>query len=179
LSFGVASISGSIAAFYSELFDTRIRYTGLVFAKEVSGAVVGGFTSLISTLLVQWSGDASWPVSVYMMVTALAAFLCAHLARDILDVGQRNVTTATKRDALVGVRQVMDDTGDHARCTSLNIECRSDLSLYDANAWSCALPTSAMVMRTSKNISRTSPSRRTVRCPTTKSVARDAPCSVA
>jgi MHS family shikimate/dehydroshikimate transporter-like MFS transporter len=115
LSFGVASISGSIAAFYSELFDTRIRYTGLVFAKEVSGAVVGGFTPLISTLLVQWSGDASWPVSVYMMVTALAAFWCAYLARDILDVGQRNVTTATKRDALVGVRQVMDDTGDHAR----------------------------------------------------------------
>lgn len=36
-----------------------------------------------------------------MMVTALAAFLCAYLARDILDVGQRNVTTATKRDALL------------------------------------------------------------------------------
>ncbi|KMK01231.1 hypothetical protein CF64_03190 [Bradyrhizobium japonicum] len=83
LSFGVASISGSIAAFYSELFDSRIRYTGLVFAKEVSGVVVGGFTPLIPTLLVQWSGGPSWPVSVYMMVT--------------------------------GVRQVMDDTGDHAR----------------------------------------------------------------
>ncbi|MGX1057625.1 hypothetical protein AB7M74_008577 [Bradyrhizobium japonicum] len=87
----------------------------LVFANEVSGAVVGGFTPLISTLLVQWSGDASRPVSVYMMVTALAALLCAYLARDILDGGQLNVTTATKRDALVGVRQVMDDTGDHAR----------------------------------------------------------------
>lgn len=115
LSFGVASISGSIAAFYSELFDTRIRYTGLVFAREVSGAVVGGFTPLISTLLVLWSGGSSWPVSVYMMVTALAAFLCAYLTRDLLEVGQRSVTTATKHDALVGVRQVMDDAGDHMR----------------------------------------------------------------
>ncbi|UQD70657.1 hypothetical protein JEY40_32680 [Bradyrhizobium japonicum] len=80
MSFGVASISGSIAAFYSELFDTRIRHTGLVFAKEVSGAVVRGFTPLISTLLVQWSGGPSWPVSVYMMmVTALAAF-CAPIS---------------------------------------------------------------------------------------------------
>lgn len=59
MSFGVASISGSIAAFYSELFDTRIRHTGLVFAKEVSGAVIGGFTPLISMLLVQCSGVAA------------------------------------------------------------------------------------------------------------------------
>ncbi|WP_441260363.1 hypothetical protein AB7008_36490 [Bradyrhizobium sp. 521_C7_N1_3] len=79
LSFGVASISGSIAAFYSELFDTRIRYTGLVFAKEVSGTVSGGFTPLISTLLVQWSGGPSWPVPVYMMVTALRRF-CAPIS---------------------------------------------------------------------------------------------------
>jgi MFS transporter, MHS family, shikimate and dehydroshikimate transport protein len=101
LSFGVASISGSIAAFYSELFDTRIRYTGFVFAREVSGAVVGGSTPMISTLLVLWSGGSSWLVSVYMMVTALAALLCAYLARDLVYADQRTVTTVTKRDALV------------------------------------------------------------------------------
>jgi MHS family shikimate/dehydroshikimate transporter-like MFS transporter len=105
LSFGVASISGSIAAFYSELFDTRIRYTGLVFAREVSGGVIGGFTPLIATSLVLWNGGASWPVSVYMIVTALAALVCAYLARDIAVTGQRRTTTATKRDALAPAGQ--------------------------------------------------------------------------
>jgi MFS transporter, MHS family, shikimate and dehydroshikimate transport protein len=100
LSFGVASISGSIAAFYSELFDTRIRYTGLVFAREVSGGVIGGFTPLIATSLVLWNGGASWPVSCYMIVTALAALICAYLAGDIAVTGQRRTKTVTKRDAL-------------------------------------------------------------------------------
>ncbi len=95
LSFGVASISGSIAAFYSELFDTRIRFTGLVFAREVSGAVVGGFTPLLATSLVLWSGGSSWPVSIYMIVTALAALSCAYLAKDIAQTGRQAATTTT------------------------------------------------------------------------------------
>jgi MHS family shikimate/dehydroshikimate transporter-like MFS transporter len=89
LSFGVASVSGSIAAFYCGLFDTRVRYTGLVFSREVSGAIVGGLTPLFATSLVLWSGGSTWPVSVYMIVTALAALLCAYLARDIVHANQR------------------------------------------------------------------------------------------
>jgi hypothetical protein len=78
------------------LFDTRIRYTGLVFAGEVSGAVIGGFTPPL------WSRDRSWPVSVYMIVTALTASLCAYLVGDIAGAGQRGTTTAANRDALAG-----------------------------------------------------------------------------
>jgi len=96
---GVASVSGSIAAFYSGLFETRIRYTGLVFSREVSGGIVGGFTPLIATSLVLWSGGSSWPVSVYMIVTVLAGFLCAYLARDIVDMRQPDVPTAPIRGA--------------------------------------------------------------------------------
>ena len=88
LSFGVASVSGSIAAFYYGLFETRIRYTGLVFSREVSGCIVGGFTPLMATSLVLWSGGSSWPVSVYMIVTVLAGFVCAYLAKDIVDARQ-------------------------------------------------------------------------------------------
>jgi MHS family shikimate/dehydroshikimate transporter-like MFS transporter len=115
LSFGVASISGSIAAFYSELFDTRIRYTGLVFAREVSGAVIGGFTPLIATSLVLWSGGQSWPVSIYMVVTALAASFCAYLAGDIAEVGRKHSTTVMTYDALAGASRVATDTGDDRR----------------------------------------------------------------
>lgn len=99
LSFGVASVSGSIAAFYSGLFETRIRYTGLVFSREVSGGIVGGFTPLIATSLVLWSGGSSWPVSVYMIVTVLAGFLCAYLARDIVDMRRPDLPAAPIRSA--------------------------------------------------------------------------------
>ena len=34
LAVGVASMFGPIAAFYHDLFETRVRYTGLVFARE-------------------------------------------------------------------------------------------------------------------------------------------------
>jgi MFS family permease len=100
LSFGVASISGSIAAFYSELFDTRIRYTGLIFAREVSGAIVGGFTPLFATSLTLWSGGSSWPVSVYMIVTALIASLSACLASDIAEARRQDTPADPARDAL-------------------------------------------------------------------------------
>ena len=50
--------------------------------------------------LVLWNGGASWPVSVYMIVTALAALLCAYLAGEIAVTDQRRTKTVTKRDAL-------------------------------------------------------------------------------
>lgn len=84
LSFCVGSIFGPIAAFYSELFDTRIRYTGLVFAREVSGSIVGGFTPLVATSLVLWGGGQSWPVSIYMIVTVLVPLACVYFARDLM-----------------------------------------------------------------------------------------------
>jgi MFS family permease len=94
LSFGVGSMFGPIAAFYSELFDTRIRYTGLVFAREVSGSIVGGFTPLISASLVLWAGGKSWPVAIYMIVTVLIPLLCVYLARDLMTERRRDQTAS-------------------------------------------------------------------------------------
>lgn len=95
LAIGVGSIFGPIASFYSELFETRLRYTGLVFAREVSGSVVGGFTPFLATLLVAWSGGQSWPVSVYMIVTVVIPLICAYLAKDML-VPSQPATPATR-----------------------------------------------------------------------------------
>ncbi len=84
LSVGVASMFGPIAAFYADLFDTRLRYTGLIFSREVSGSIVGGFTPLLATVLVAASGGKTWAVSIYMIVTVLIPFVCAYLARDLM-----------------------------------------------------------------------------------------------
>ena len=80
LAVAVASMFGPIAAFYHDLFETRVRYTGLVFARETTGAIVGGLTPLIATALVAWSGGRPWPVALYMIVTVLIPLIAVYLA---------------------------------------------------------------------------------------------------
>ncbi|MBV8397836.1 MAG: MHS family MFS transporter [Acetobacteraceae bacterium] len=80
LAVGVGSMFGPIAAFYHDLFQTRVRYTGLVFARETTGAVVGGLTPLIATALVAWSGGSPWPVALYMIVTVLIPLVAVYFA---------------------------------------------------------------------------------------------------
>jgi MFS family permease len=80
LAVAVASVFGPIAAFYHDLFETRVRYTGLVFARETTGSIVGGFTPLIATALVAWSGGHPWPVALYMIVTVLIPLIAVYLA---------------------------------------------------------------------------------------------------
>lgn len=80
LAVGVASMFGPIAAFYHDLFETRVRYTGLVFARETTGAVVGGLTPLLAAALVAWSGGKPWPVTLYMIVTVMISLIAVYLA---------------------------------------------------------------------------------------------------
>jgi MFS transporter, MHS family, shikimate and dehydroshikimate transport protein len=78
LAVAVASVFGPIAAFYHDLFETRVRYTGLVFARETTGAIVGGLTPLIATALAAWSGGRPWPVALYMIVTVLIPLIAVY-----------------------------------------------------------------------------------------------------
>jgi MFS family permease len=68
---GMRSIFGAQPAFYTELFDPRVRYTGIAVARETTGALVGGPTPLVATALVAAAGGAPWPVA--LMIVAMAA----------------------------------------------------------------------------------------------------------
>jgi len=75
--------AGSVAATYAaqaamlpELFPSALRYSGIAFAREVSGALLGGTTPLIATALLAWAGHW-WPVATWMVVMATVAFACA------------------------------------------------------------------------------------------------------
>ena len=58
-------IYGPLAAFWSELFDTRYRYTALSSLYQISGIVASGLTPLIAAWLVSRGGGSLWLVSVY------------------------------------------------------------------------------------------------------------------
>jgi MHS family shikimate/dehydroshikimate transporter-like MFS transporter len=66
--FGLAVIYGPLAAFFSELFDTRVRYSGASLGYQFGSVFGGGLAPFIATALMSWAGGQSWPVALYMLV---------------------------------------------------------------------------------------------------------------
>jgi MFS family permease len=73
---GYAMMYGPEASFMSELFPTRIRYSGISLAAQLAGIVAGGFAPLIATALLAKAGHY-WPVAVYLIVMAAISFFSA------------------------------------------------------------------------------------------------------
>ncbi|WP_281155367.1 MFS transporter [Streptomyces sp. HYC2] len=64
---GVGCMFAPQAAYFSELFTARSRFTGLALYREVAGAVAGGLTPLIAIALVAAAGDRSWGVALFVI----------------------------------------------------------------------------------------------------------------
>ena len=71
-------IYGPLAAFWSELFDTRYRYTALSTLYQISGIVASGLTPLIATWLVARGDGTLWLVAGYNVLVAAISIACAH-----------------------------------------------------------------------------------------------------
>ncbi|GAA2756448.1 MFS transporter [Actinopolymorpha rutila] len=75
---GVAGMFGPQAAYFTELFAPRVRYSGFAFARELGSILAGGPAPFLASLLLVWAGGAPWAVAGYMVVLAaisLAAVL--------------------------------------------------------------------------------------------------------
>ena len=79
---GHSSMWSVAAALYSELFGTRVRYSGASLGYQLSITVGGGPAPFIATALVAWSGGSPWPVSMYLVVAALISLLSLYLAAE-------------------------------------------------------------------------------------------------
>ena len=71
ISFGQMVMFGIGAPFYSELFTARLRYSGASLGFQIGAAISGGLTPFVAASLMTWSGGATWPISVYLIVCAL------------------------------------------------------------------------------------------------------------
>lgn len=65
------AIYAPLAAFWAELFDTRIRYTGVGAVYQFSGVFASGLTPLIGASLVAYSGGSPWLFVGYMIVVTV------------------------------------------------------------------------------------------------------------
>jgi MFS transporter, MHS family, shikimate and dehydroshikimate transport protein len=67
------------ASWYSELFAAQLRYSGASLGFQV-GAMMGGLTPLAAATFIAWTGGATWPISVYLIVLAAITFFAATVA---------------------------------------------------------------------------------------------------
>ena len=58
---------GPQAAYFSELFGTRMRYTGASVGYQLASVFGGGFAPLIAVALLAAGGDEPYLVALYMM----------------------------------------------------------------------------------------------------------------
>jgi MFS family permease len=79
---GHAAVYGPLASFYAELFRPSLRYSGVSIGYQAGSVLLGGFTPLLATSLVLWSGGDSWPVILLVAVCSLIAAVAFFVARE-------------------------------------------------------------------------------------------------
>ncbi len=72
---------GPQASFFSELFGTRVRYTGASLGYQLSSVLAGGLSPLIATDLLRRTGR-SWPIALYIAGMALITTVSVFLAKE-------------------------------------------------------------------------------------------------
>ncbi len=76
---GVLTLNdGTLPSFLSELFPTRVRYTGFALSFNLANAIFGGTAPFVATLLIAWTGDDIAPA--WYVVAAAIVSLCAVVA---------------------------------------------------------------------------------------------------
>ena len=76
-----APVYGPEAALFCELFDTRVRYSGISVVYQVSGIVSSSITPLIATTLLHGGNDQPWLIATYMLVIGLISATSTYFMR--------------------------------------------------------------------------------------------------
>jgi hypothetical protein len=77
---GLRAVFGVQPSFYTELFEVRLRYSGIALARETTGALIGGPLPLVATAAVAAVGGAWWPVAALMVACNCVTVLAMALA---------------------------------------------------------------------------------------------------
>jgi metabolite-proton symporter len=79
---GHAAMYGPQASFFSELFGTRVRYSGASLGYQLASVIAGGLSPLIATELLILSGGSPRPVAIYLIGLAIVTIVSVFLAAE-------------------------------------------------------------------------------------------------
>ncbi|WP_198138838.1 MFS transporter [Erwinia typographi] len=77
---GVAAMLGTQGAFFSEVFPSKVRFSGLALGREISAAASGGIAPLAAVLLSGMAEGASWPVACLAVVMSVITMIAVGFA---------------------------------------------------------------------------------------------------
>jgi MHS family shikimate/dehydroshikimate transporter-like MFS transporter len=80
ITFGQMVGFGVGAPWYSELFVAPLRYSGASLGFQIGAAISGGLTPIAAATFMAWTGGATWPISVYLIVLAVITFIATMAA---------------------------------------------------------------------------------------------------
>ncbi len=90
LSIGHGAMYAPQASFVSELFGTRVRYSGLSLGYQLASVIAGGLSPIIATSLFAKIGS-SWPIALYVIgmaaITTISVYLASETAHKDLSAG--------------------------------------------------------------------------------------------
>jgi MHS family metabolite:H+ symporter-like MFS transporter len=77
--FGIlyAAVYGPEAALFCDLFDAKVRYTGISFVYQFSGIFASGITPIVATALLKSGGGEPWQICLYVVFAGVVSALCA------------------------------------------------------------------------------------------------------
>ena len=77
--FGIlyAAVYGPEAALFCDLFDAKVRYSGISFVYQFSGIFASGITPIIATALLKTGGGEPWLICMYVLFAGLVSAACA------------------------------------------------------------------------------------------------------
>jgi MFS family permease len=77
--FGIlyASVYGPEAALFCDLFDAKVRYTGISFVYQFSGIFASGLTPIIATYLLKTGDGQPWHIVSYVMFSGAVSAISA------------------------------------------------------------------------------------------------------
>jgi MFS family permease len=81
INLGHAAMYGPQASFFSELFGTRVRYSGASLGYQLASVLAGGMSPLIATSLLQRTGG-SWAISLLIVLMASVTTISVYYATE-------------------------------------------------------------------------------------------------
>jgi MFS transporter, MHS family, shikimate and dehydroshikimate transport protein len=82
LAVGHAAMYGPQASFFSELFGTKVRYSGVSLGYNLASIFAGALSPLIATSLMAMYKPETWPISAYMIVLAVITIVSVYYASE-------------------------------------------------------------------------------------------------
>lgn len=98
-----SAVYGPLAAYFSELFSTSMRFSGASVSYQVASILGGGFAPTIATALLAWTGSYVG-VSIYIMAVALISLGSTYFLTETFRTGlvEDEATSDTVQGAAAG-----------------------------------------------------------------------------